>query len=156
MPQSLLTGQLKGKPTYRVWCLYSSFVHGPTQDTLSLSFNSNSTRSSHLYLSFNSNSTRSSHLYLSFNSNSTRSSHLYLAHNSPNCHGVWPKKIVNFLSIKEVCICMYAAVREQRGFIRHCDNSSDFSARLKICIFGEKRTVSVSVSHSYFPKSPSC
>ncbi len=28
MPQSLLTGQLKEKPTYRVWCLYSSFVHG--------------------------------------------------------------------------------------------------------------------------------
>ncbi len=27
MPQSLLTGQLKEKPTYRVWCLYSSFVH---------------------------------------------------------------------------------------------------------------------------------
>ncbi len=28
MPQSLLTGQLKEKPTYRFWCLYSSFVHG--------------------------------------------------------------------------------------------------------------------------------
>jgi hypothetical protein len=28
MPQSLLTGQLKEKPTYRVRCLYSSFVHG--------------------------------------------------------------------------------------------------------------------------------
>jgi hypothetical protein len=28
MPQSLLTGQLKEKPTYRVWCLYSSSVHG--------------------------------------------------------------------------------------------------------------------------------
>ncbi len=28
MPQSLLTGQLKEKPTYRVWCLYSSLVHG--------------------------------------------------------------------------------------------------------------------------------
>ncbi len=28
MPQSLLTGQLKEKPTYRVWFLYSSFVHG--------------------------------------------------------------------------------------------------------------------------------
>jgi hypothetical protein len=27
-PQSLLTGQLKEKPTYRVRCLYSSFVHG--------------------------------------------------------------------------------------------------------------------------------
>jgi hypothetical protein len=27
MPQSLLTGQQKEKPTYRVWCLYSSFVH---------------------------------------------------------------------------------------------------------------------------------
>ncbi len=27
MPQSLLTGQLKEKRTYRVWCLYSSFVH---------------------------------------------------------------------------------------------------------------------------------
>ncbi len=27
MPQSLLTGQLKEKPTYRVWCLYSSLVH---------------------------------------------------------------------------------------------------------------------------------
>ncbi len=27
MLQSLLTGQLKEKPTYRVWCLYSSFVH---------------------------------------------------------------------------------------------------------------------------------
>ncbi len=27
MPQSLLTGQLKEKPTYRVRCLYSSFVH---------------------------------------------------------------------------------------------------------------------------------
>jgi hypothetical protein len=27
MPQSLLKGQLKEKPTYRVWCLYSSFVH---------------------------------------------------------------------------------------------------------------------------------
>jgi hypothetical protein len=27
MPQSLLTGQLKEKPTYRVWCLYNSFVH---------------------------------------------------------------------------------------------------------------------------------
>ncbi len=27
MPQSLLTGQLKEKPTYRVWCLYGSFVH---------------------------------------------------------------------------------------------------------------------------------
>jgi hypothetical protein len=27
MPRSLLTGQLKEKPTYRVWCLYSSFVH---------------------------------------------------------------------------------------------------------------------------------
>jgi hypothetical protein len=26
MPQSLLTGQLE-KPKYRVWCLYSSFVH---------------------------------------------------------------------------------------------------------------------------------
>jgi hypothetical protein len=26
MPQSLLTGQLKKKPTYRVWCLYSSIV----------------------------------------------------------------------------------------------------------------------------------
>jgi hypothetical protein len=31
MPQSLLTGQLKEKPTYRVWCLYSSFVHGSKQ-----------------------------------------------------------------------------------------------------------------------------
>ncbi len=30
MPQSLLAGQLKEKPTYRVWCLYSSFVHGVT------------------------------------------------------------------------------------------------------------------------------
>ncbi len=30
MPQSLLKGQLKEKPTYRVWCLYSSFVHGLT------------------------------------------------------------------------------------------------------------------------------
>ncbi len=29
MPQSLLTGQLQEKPTYRVWCLYSSFVHDP-------------------------------------------------------------------------------------------------------------------------------
>jgi hypothetical protein len=28
MPQILLTGQLKEKLTYRVWCLYSSFVHG--------------------------------------------------------------------------------------------------------------------------------
>jgi hypothetical protein len=28
MLQSLLTSQLKEKPTYRVWCLYSSFVHG--------------------------------------------------------------------------------------------------------------------------------
>ncbi len=28
MPQSLLTGQQKEKPTYRVWCLNSSFVHG--------------------------------------------------------------------------------------------------------------------------------
>jgi hypothetical protein len=28
MPQILLTGQLKENPTYRVWCLYSSFVHG--------------------------------------------------------------------------------------------------------------------------------
>jgi hypothetical protein len=28
MPQSLLTGQLKEKPIYRVWCLYSSFVNG--------------------------------------------------------------------------------------------------------------------------------
>ncbi len=28
MPQILLTGQLKEKPTYRVLCLYSSFVHG--------------------------------------------------------------------------------------------------------------------------------
>ncbi len=27
MPQILLTGQLIEKPTYRVWCLYSSFVH---------------------------------------------------------------------------------------------------------------------------------
>ncbi len=27
MPQRLLTGQLKEKPTYRVWCLYRSFVH---------------------------------------------------------------------------------------------------------------------------------
>ena len=27
MPQSLLKGQLKEKPTYRVWCLYSLFVH---------------------------------------------------------------------------------------------------------------------------------
>ena len=27
MPQSLLTGQLKEKPTLRGWCLYSSFVH---------------------------------------------------------------------------------------------------------------------------------
>jgi hypothetical protein len=27
MPQSLLTGQLKEKPTFRVWCLYSSLVH---------------------------------------------------------------------------------------------------------------------------------
>jgi hypothetical protein len=27
MPQSLLTGQLLKKPTYRVRCLYSSFVH---------------------------------------------------------------------------------------------------------------------------------
>ncbi len=27
MPQSLLTGQLKEKPTYRVRSLYSSFVH---------------------------------------------------------------------------------------------------------------------------------
>jgi hypothetical protein len=27
MPQSLLTGQLKEKPTKRVWCLYSSFIH---------------------------------------------------------------------------------------------------------------------------------
>jgi hypothetical protein len=26
MPQSMLTGQLKEKPTYRVWCLHSSFV----------------------------------------------------------------------------------------------------------------------------------
>jgi hypothetical protein len=31
MPQSLLTGQLKEKPTYRVWCLYSSFVHAPQE-----------------------------------------------------------------------------------------------------------------------------
>jgi hypothetical protein len=34
MLQTLLTGQLKEKPTYRVWCLYSLFVHGgkaPTQ-----------------------------------------------------------------------------------------------------------------------------
>jgi hypothetical protein len=30
MPQILLTGQLKEKPTYRVWCLYSSFVHEGT------------------------------------------------------------------------------------------------------------------------------
>jgi hypothetical protein len=30
MPQSLLTGQLKEKLTYRVWCLYSSFVHDTT------------------------------------------------------------------------------------------------------------------------------
>ncbi len=29
MPQILLTGQLKEKPTYRVLCLYSSFVHAP-------------------------------------------------------------------------------------------------------------------------------
>jgi hypothetical protein len=28
MPQILLTGQLIEKPTYRVLCLYSSFVHG--------------------------------------------------------------------------------------------------------------------------------
>jgi hypothetical protein len=28
MLQSLLTGQLKEKPTNRVWCLYSSCVHG--------------------------------------------------------------------------------------------------------------------------------
>jgi hypothetical protein len=28
MPQNLLTGQLKEMPTYRVWCFYSSFVHG--------------------------------------------------------------------------------------------------------------------------------
>jgi hypothetical protein len=28
MPQSLLTGQLKEKLTYNVWCLYSSLVHG--------------------------------------------------------------------------------------------------------------------------------
>ncbi len=34
MPQSLLTGQLKEKPTYRVWCLYSSFVHGNSICTL--------------------------------------------------------------------------------------------------------------------------
>ncbi len=27
--QSHLTGQLKEKPTYRVWCLYSLLVHGP-------------------------------------------------------------------------------------------------------------------------------
>jgi hypothetical protein len=27
MPQNLLTRQLKEKLTYRVWCLYSSFVH---------------------------------------------------------------------------------------------------------------------------------
>jgi hypothetical protein len=26
----MLTGQLKEKPTYRVWCLYSSFVHALT------------------------------------------------------------------------------------------------------------------------------
>ncbi len=30
MPQSLFTGQLKEKPTYRFWCLYSSFVHDVT------------------------------------------------------------------------------------------------------------------------------
>ncbi len=34
MPQILLTGQLKLKPTYRVWCLYSLFVHA--QNDLSL------------------------------------------------------------------------------------------------------------------------
>jgi hypothetical protein len=28
MPQILLTGQLKEKPTYRLWYLYRSFVHG--------------------------------------------------------------------------------------------------------------------------------
>ncbi len=28
MPQSLLAGPLKEKPTHRVRCLYSSFVHG--------------------------------------------------------------------------------------------------------------------------------
>ncbi len=28
MPQTQLTGQLKEKPTLRVRCLYSSFVHG--------------------------------------------------------------------------------------------------------------------------------
>jgi hypothetical protein len=37
MPQSLLTGQLKGKPTYRVWCLYSSFVHGSSYMVLQTS-----------------------------------------------------------------------------------------------------------------------
>jgi hypothetical protein len=30
MPQSLLTCQLQEKPRYRVWCLYSSFVHAVT------------------------------------------------------------------------------------------------------------------------------
>jgi hypothetical protein len=34
MPQSLLTGQLKEKPTFMVWCLYSSFVH--ERNTLAL------------------------------------------------------------------------------------------------------------------------
>jgi hypothetical protein len=34
MPQSLLTGQLKEKPTYRGWCLYSSFVHGHTLENV--------------------------------------------------------------------------------------------------------------------------
>ncbi len=28
MPQGQLTGQFLKKPTFRVWCLYSSFVHG--------------------------------------------------------------------------------------------------------------------------------
>ncbi len=32
MPQILLTGQLKEKPTYRVLCLYSSLVYAPTSD----------------------------------------------------------------------------------------------------------------------------
>jgi hypothetical protein len=38
MPQNLLISQLKEKPTYRVWCLYSSYVHGHTYNVYMLAF----------------------------------------------------------------------------------------------------------------------
>ncbi len=54
MPQSLLSGQLKEKPTYRVRCLYSSFVHGVREFVRKIFFSitNNWTKSVLLYLYF--------------------------------------------------------------------------------------------------------